>query len=133
MGGRGTFAAGKPVDFAYKTVGFIEGVKVLVGINGKHSLPESSHSSNAYIKLNTDGTFREMRLYNENHALRLEIAYHPEKSLTGDSTTPVLHYHTYDENFSKSKTLGFKRCDATLLTPEMKKEYGKYFIGVKIK
>lgn len=51
MGGRGTFAAGNPVPYSYKKVEEIEGVKVLTGINGKHALPESSHSSNAYIKL----------------------------------------------------------------------------------
>ena len=51
MGGRGTFAAGRNVDFTYKTVGTIEGVKVLEGMYGKHALPEESHSSKAYIKL----------------------------------------------------------------------------------
>ena len=55
MGGRGTFAAGNSVPYSYKTVGFIEGVKVLERINGKHALPESSHSSDAYIKLKPDG------------------------------------------------------------------------------
>lgn len=33
MGGRGTFAVGRNVDFTYKTVGTIEGVKILEGIN----------------------------------------------------------------------------------------------------
>lgn len=131
MGGRGTFAAGNPVPYSYQTVGFIEGTKVLEGINGEHSLPASSHSSNAYIKLKPDGTFHEMRIYDNNHMLKLEIAYHPEQSLTGDRKTPVLHYHTYDENFSKNKNFGFERTKAKLLTPEMKKKYGKYFKGVK--
>ena len=45
MGGRGTFAAGKTVAYTYQTVDKIEGVKVLVGMNGKHSLPEEAHSS----------------------------------------------------------------------------------------
>ena len=39
MGGRGTFAAGNPVPYSYQTVDTIEGVKVLVGVNGKHGLP----------------------------------------------------------------------------------------------
>lgn len=61
----------------------------------------------------------------------MEIAYHPEKSLTGDNHTPVLHYHTYDERFSKNKTGAFGRTSAKLLTEEIKKKYGKYFKGVK--
>lgn len=131
MGGRGTFAAGNPVPYSYQTVGFIEGVKVLEGIGGEHSLPASSHSSTAYIKLKPDGTFHEMRVYDKNHILTLEIAYHPEQSLTGDRKTPVLHYHAYDENFSKTKNHGFERTKAKLLTAEMKEKYKKYFKGVK--
>lgn len=58
MGGRGTFARGINVAYTYKTSGFIEGIKVLTGLNGKHNLPEEAHSSSAYIRLNPDGTFR---------------------------------------------------------------------------
>lgn len=63
MGGRGTFASGNNVAYTYKTVGKINGVKVLKGIGGKHSLPEESHTSNAYIKLKPDSSFHEMRIY----------------------------------------------------------------------
>lgn len=132
MGGRGTFAAGKNVDYAYKTVDYIEGVKVLQGLNGKHGLPESSHSNNAYIKLKPDGTFHEMRIYDDNHALIMEIAYHPEKSLTGNNHTPVLHYHTYDERFSRNATGPFMRSPAKPLSDEMKRKYKKYFKGIKL-
>lgn len=50
MGGRGTFADGKTVQYQYKTVGYVEGIKVLEPINPKASkkLPEESHSSQAY-------------------------------------------------------------------------------------
>lgn len=123
MGGRGTFAAGKPVPYTYQTVGSIEGVKILQGIDGKHSLPESSHSSNAYIKLKPDGTFHEMRIYDNSHTLSIEIAYHPEKSLTGNNHTPVLHYHTYDERFSRNATGSFIRSPAKRLSDEMKMKY----------
>ncbi len=133
MGGRGTFAAGKTVPYTYETIGKIHGIKILKGTNGKHGLPESSHSSDAYIKLKPDGTFHEMRIYDKNHILCMEIAYHPEKSLTGDNHTPVLHYHTYDERFSKNISGAFGRTNARLLTEEMKKKYGKYFKGVKLK
>lgn len=131
MGGRGTYAAGNNVPYSYQTVGAIEGVKVLQGIDGKHSLPESAHSCNAYIKLKPDGTFHEMRVYGKDHVLRLEIAYHPEPSLTGDRRTPVLHYHTYDDRFSKNKTGAFSRSNAALLPSEMKEKYRKFFKGVK--
>lgn len=132
MGGRGTFAAGNPVPYSYHKVDSIEGVKVLEGNNGEHSLPECSHSSEAYIKLKSDGTFHEMRIYDENHVLKMEIAYHPEKSLTGDNHTPIMHYHTYDDRFSKNKEGSFTRSTAQLLTDEMLKKYKKYFKGVTI-
>ena len=140
MGGRGTFAAGNSVAYSYEVDttfsedGKFHGVKVLKGMkdSGKHGLPESSHSSHAYIKLKPDGTFHEMRLYDNNHVLRMEIAYHSEKSLTGNNHTPVLHYHTYDERFSKNATGAFTRSPAKLLSDEMKKKYKKYFRGIKL-
>lgn len=49
MGGRGSFAAGNRVPYAYKTVGHINGVKVLEGIGNQHGLPAEAHSSFAYI------------------------------------------------------------------------------------
>ena len=130
MGGRGTFAAGNNTPYSYQTVGKIGNVKILQGI-GKHGLPESSHSSEAYIKLKPDGTFHEMRFYNKEHVLYMEIAYHAEKSLTGNRHTPILHYHMYDDRFSKNKTGAFHRSSAARLTEEMKAKYKKYFKGVK--
>ena len=120
MGGRGTFAAGIHEEYSYEIVDDIEGVKVLKGINGKHGLPESSHSSDAYIKLKPDGTFHEMRIYGKDHVLQLEIAYHPEPSLTGNRKTSILHYHTYDDRFSKNKGGAFSRSPATPLPLDMK-------------
>ena len=113
MGGRGTFASGNPVNYTYKTVGYIEGVKVLEGTNGKHSLP--------------NGTFHEMRIYDKDHTLVMEIAYHPEKTLTGDGRTPVLHYHLYDERFSKNKAGAFDRTDAHYLTDKNEEKIQKIF------
>ena len=130
MGGRGTFAAGNEVEYTYETIGEIEGVKVLQGLNSKHGLPESSHSSDAYLKLKPDGTFHEMRFYDKDHVLYLEIGYHPEPSLTGNRHDSIMHYHLYDSSFSKTKNGSFARTTATLLTDEMKKKYRKYFKGV---
>ena len=72
-----------------------------------------------------------MRLYDKNHVLYMEIAYHPEPKLTGNRETPVLHYHLYDDRFSKNKTGPFGRTDAKYATEEIKTKYRKFFIGVK--
>ena len=122
MGGRGTFAAGNNVGYTYETIGFINGVKVLQGIGGKHSLPEEAHSSSAYIKLKHDGTFHEIRFYDNDRYLTLEIAYHRESNLDKTNAN-VLHYHTYDRAFGRSYALP--------LTKAMYKKYKKYFKGVK--
>lgn len=132
MGGRGTYAIGNNVSYTYKQVGEIEGVKVLKGMNGKHGLPETAHTGNAYIKLDHNGNFYEMRLYDKNHCLYLEIAYHQEESLTGNRYEKVLHYHIYDSNFSMTKDAPFYRSKAKILSDEMKEKYKKYFKGVNI-
>ena len=122
MGGRGTFAAGNPVPYTYEAVGNIEGVKVLQGLNGKHGLPEEAHSSKMYIKLHRDGTLNMLRIYNDNHYLEAEIAYHPEPYLTGNHH-PVLHIHYYDKNFNRS--------DAMYVDSSTFKKYKKYLVGRK--
>lgn len=122
MGGRGTFAAGKEVDFTYKTVGFIEGVKVLEGLNGKHALPEESHTSEAYIKLKPSGIFHEMRIYGKDHETLMDIAYHRELKLE-PLGKDILHIHKYDP--------GFKRHNAEPITKDIYDKYSKFLIGVK--
>lgn len=125
MSGRGTFAIGNNVDYTYETIDKIEGVKVLSGKNGKHGLPEESHSSTAYIKLKPDGTFHEMRIYDENHYLIKEIAYHPEPAInSGDRKHNILHVHDYLEKDN------FKIRPAHLITKEEYEKYKKFFKGV---
>ena len=127
MGGRGTFAAGNSVSYVYETIGTIEDIKVLQGINGKHGLPEESHSSRAYIKLKPDGTFHEMRIYDKDHYLVTEIAYHPEPSLNnGNRSENILHIHEYKRD-------NFKDRSPRLLTPTEIKKYRKYLKGVTMK
>ena len=123
MGGRGTFASGNSVAYTYYTTGNIEGVKVLSGLNGQHSLPEEAHSSLAYIKLKPNGTFHEMRIYDNDHYLLYEIAYHPE-SKVGPKGVPVLHYHVYRKDFSRTGPIK--------LSKAMKKHFKKYFVGVTV-
>ncbi len=127
MGGRGTFAAGNPVPYTYKTIGIIEGVKVLVGVGGKHGLPEESHSSSAYIRLKPDGTFHEMRIYDENHYLVKEIAYHPEPRLNGGNRQDnVLHIHEYERDNFRDRYARFPTTDEV-------KRLKKFLKGVKLK
>lgn len=124
MGGRGTFANGNSVPFTYKAVGDIDDAKVLEGVSSKyHALPEESHTSDKYIKLNKDGSFRELRIYDKNHYAIMDIAYHYEGNLTNDSNGKVLHYHLYDRNF--------KRTGAKPITKELFEKYKKYLKGVK--
>lgn len=123
MGGRGTFAAGNTVDYIYKTVGKIEGVKVLQGVdNSSKGLPAEAHSSNAYIQLHSDGKFKMYREYDKEHYLVKEIAYHPEPALSGNYE-PVLHVHEYmRDNFTERKP--------RLLTEAEYEKYKKYFKGL---
>lgn len=123
MGGRGTFAIGNVVAYTYEKIGEIEEVKVLAGLNGKHGLPEEAHSSLAYIKLNHNGVFHEMRIYDKDHYLIFELAYHSEPNLD-KSRKPVLHYHLYDRDFN--------RTEAIKATKAMKRHFKKYLKGVKL-
>lgn len=121
MGGRGTYASGNNVAYQWKTIAKIEGIKVLVGTNGQHKLPEEAHVSNAYARLNQDGTLRELRFYDTQHRLRFEIALHQEVNVDL-SGKPVLHYHVYDIT-GKGKWHG----EAQKATKAMRRRYGKYF------
>lgn len=121
MGGRGTFSVGNNVPYAYKTVGKIEGVKVLKGTGNLHDLPVEAHSSSAYIKLKPNGEFDMMRFYDKNHYLVMEIAYHPEKYLDS-SRKPILHIHEY-----KQGDLMYR--PNRLLTVQEYEKYKKFFGG----
>lgn len=128
MGGRGTYAIGNNVPYTYKTVGKIEGVKVLEPMNSKRSLklPEEAHSSSSYVLLDKDGVFHQYREYDSKHRVILEIGYHHEPRFgKGD----ILHVHIH-----KSPGVEFHN--------EAKKEriypghpiyekYKKFFKGVK--
>lgn len=121
MGGRGTYAIGNIVAYTYETVENIEGIKILRGLGQKHDLPVESHSSNAYIKLHPDGTLNMLRIYDSEHYLTTEIAYHPERKLTGNSDN-VLHIHYYDRNL--------KRTNAEYLDKATFEKYKKYLKGI---
>lgn len=76
---------------------------VLIGTSKQqHGLPDYAHSPNSiYIKENPDGSFREMRIYDEHGFPLIEIGYHPEQSLTGNRHEYVLHYHIFEANLNR--------------------------------
>lgn len=74
------------------------------------------------LKLKPDGTFHEMRIYDKDHYLVREIAYHPEPKLTGNHS-PVLHIHYYNHDFN--------RTNAKYLNRATFEKYKKYLIGRK--
>ena len=129
MGGRGTYAAGNNVAYAFKTVRIINGVKVLEGIGGRHGLPAEAHRSTAYIVLKPKGpekgVFHEMRIYDKDHYVVKEIAYHPEPNLNGGNHNEnVLHIHDYPVRGN------FDIRPAHRMTREEYETYKQYFEGV---
>ena len=110
----------------YKTVDTIADAEVLVGKDAlHHSLPDVSHSPNAkYIKLNPDGSFREMRVF-ENNKLMFEIGYHGEKSLAHNNI-PILHIHYINGIEFKDHP------PAMHLTEKQLEEFKKYFVKLDL-
>ena len=126
MGGRGTFASGNNVAYTYKTVGKIEGVKVLQPIDSKksYSMPPEAHSSNRYIVLGKNGVFRQYVEYDKNHLPVFEIGYHFERGISTHGE-PAFHVHEYS-----SPGIDF-RLPARAITASEYGKYKKYFKGVK--
>ena len=107
----------------YVSVGFVvdTNAKILVGQNGNHGLPDYSHTPNRiYIKLNKDGTFRELRKFDKTGFPILEIGYHHEKKYDKNLQNSVLHYHYFDKDL--------RRIDVDILRKDNQiyKEYEKY-------
>mgnify|MGYP004525105897 FL=1 len=72
-----------------------------------------------------DGTFHEMRFYNEHHYLIMEIAYHPEPNLNnGNRTENILHVHEYPQQDN------FRVRPAHRITKQEYEKYKKFFKGV---
>ncbi len=103
MSSRGAVAKnGHVTTDEYKAVKLIYDAKVLVGNDGRHGLPDYSHSPNRkYIKENPDHSFRELRDYDDSCNPVIEIGYHIEPQLTGNRHEYVLHYHTFDKKLNR--------------------------------
>lgn len=126
MGGRGSYSGGGNAPYTYKTVGKIEGIKVLQPNNPKNSLkiPEEAHSSSSYILLDKNGVFHQMRIYNENHLPIFEIGYHFEKGMSKKGEH-VFHVHEFSSPGIEN------RKPARKITTQEYEKYKKYFKGVK--
>lgn len=129
MGGRGTFAAGNNVKYQYKTVGFIDGIKIITPIDPTKALklPEESHSSIGYVLFDKNGVFHQYREYNEKHEIIMEIGYHHDNKLgKGD----VLHVHIH----TNPGIDGHKSAKTKILTPSdpIYQKYHNLFKGVKL-
>ena len=126
MGGRGTYAVGNDVKYQYKTVDYIEGVKVLQpkDKNKSFSMPPEAHSSSRYIVLDKGGIFHQYVEYNNDHLPIFEIGYHFESGISKRGEH-VFHVHEY------SKPGIENRKPARVITKEEYEKYKKYFRGVK--
>ncbi len=120
-----------PKEKLFHTVGYIEDVKVIESLGACQGMPSSSRGSHAYIKLYPNGTFRMMRVFDEDRCLYLEIAYHYEPSLTGKDRRRVLHYHTYEKSYSMNNRVPSTRSSAQPITESLLQQYGRYFQGVE--
>lgn len=105
---------GNNVGYTYKTVGKIEGIKVLEGLNGKHGLPEESHKSSSYISLYKDGSVKQIRLYSKDHTSSIDIEYSIHNGRM------ILHAHDY---------VCGERQKARDLSDIEKEKFRKYFGG----
>ena len=124
MGGRGTYALGNNVAHTYRTVGEIDGVKILEPLAGARKLPEEAHSAHAYVLLDRNGVFHQYREYDENHYLRLEIGYHVEPNIA-PGREAVLHVHEYSPD-------GFRKRTTRPITQTEIAKYKRFFWGVDV-
>jgi hypothetical protein len=122
---------------AYQTVGPIgSNGEILVGKKGgaknkpgrtEHDLPEVSHKSNIiYVKENPDGSFRELKVFGNDHKCTIEIDYTSEPNLD-PSGKKVLHVH--DINGKEFKQHPFARYP----TKDELEKYKEYFVGINLK
>ena len=131
MGGKGTYSRGQSPEYAYRTIGTIDGVKQLVPIksNASLKLPEESHTAgNRYVLLDRNGVFHQYREYNQNHEVVFEIGYHHESKLgTGD----VLHVHIHNI----PGVDGHESATKFIIAPgdPYYEKYKNLFVGVKIR
>ena len=124
MSSRGAFTQnGHVTTHEYETDHMIYDAKVLRGTGGRHGLPDYSHTPNRkYIKESKDGTFRELREYDNHGFPIIEIGYHAEPNLTGNRHEKVLHFHTFLPDLGR--VMGGRV--SPMEHPDIYKKYKKY-------
>ena len=118
MGGRGSFLKeGGFIKERYKTVGFIEGIKILRPKDDREklSLPERAGSPNAsYVSYYNDGSFRQFITFDENRMPKYEIDYGKHKErvslhvhfyINGNRTGKIEYLHPGDVIYERHKKL----------------------------
>ena len=124
MGGRGSFLKdGGFITQRYKTVGFIDGIKILRPKDPKHklSLPERSGSPNtSYVSYYDDGSFRQFITFDDDRMPRYQIDYGKHQGVKS------LHVHFY-KNGNRDGGLRY-------LYPgdDLYERHKKLFVGVPI-
>lgn len=80
MGSRGSFEDVSSGNFnfvdggqTYKSIGEVDGVKVLVKTSGSVKAPEYSHTANRVYAIIQDGALKHLTFYDENHNQSVSI------------------------------------------------------------
>ena len=124
MGGRGSFLKeGGFIKERYKTVGFIEGIKILRPKDDREklSLPERAGSPNAsYVSYYDDGSFRQFITFDENRMPKYQIDYTKHKGKL------FLHIHSYTNGERDKEVKALKPGDVIY------ERHKKLFKGVPI-
>lgn len=73
MGGSKGFAERN--EYKYKSIGTVEGIKVLAGLRGEHNLPKYSDTSTAYVKMgkskgDTKDSPRTIRIFKNGEVIK---------------------------------------------------------------
>ncbi len=123
MGSRGAFIGNKLATRSWKTIGKINNMKIVQKLKAPdNKLPEYSNTPSArYIRLTSDGTFRQLRTYNaaKQPMLDIEYGYH--------DGVPSLHVHLLngDPSHKNKETIFIKPGDP------LYQKYQAAFKGVK--
>ena len=123
MGGRGAFLRKKASERIpeYKSVGIIEGIKVLKPVKGQNNLPAMSNTPGTrYLLMDDNNNFKQLRIYDNSRHLVVDIDY--GHSPNGSD---ILHIHFWK---------GGRSNNVRNLTSKDLKKYGRILrqAGIKI-
>lgn len=108
-------SGGFRVPNEWETVGFISNVKILEQKDKRKriNLPERANTpGTSYISLNTDGSFKQLRIFGKNRVPEIDIDYH---IINPKEKRKVFHKHVYEKGIRGKEHI-----------PLTKEEYEKY-------